>query len=207
MTIKIGFDYDEPIFPWYTYAHQASLRAGIALPEHEPTSWAPHETYGCTLEEWIAVLDAEVQKGYDGMYGLPCDPDAVAAVRKAHCMGFEVHIITARGSLGQYGDEIKRLTKSQKIREGIPGTLHFAPDKFEVIRDLGLDYFIDDRPKHYEESVRAGADTYLLDATWNKDTDVPYGRRVYSTPEYVARIMAKSGPQVDLGKQPFEQLR
>ena len=51
LTVRVGWDYDDVLFPWYDLAHAANIAAGTALPEHEPTSWAPHEDYGITLEE------------------------------------------------------------------------------------------------------------------------------------------------------------
>ena len=54
--IKVGFDYDEPIFPWYDSAHIVSVRAGLADPDGEPpTQWEVTTTYGCSRQEWVDV--------------------------------------------------------------------------------------------------------------------------------------------------------
>lgn len=201
--IKVGFDYDEPIFPWYDYAHEVSVAAGLARAEDPPpTRWDPHNDYGCTQEEWFDVLNAEVRRGHDGMYGRPCKPEAVAAIRRLYAAGFEIHLVTARGSFGAHGNDIKRLTARQVVFEGIPNDgLHFAPDKTKVIRNLGLDYFLDDRPKHYDEAVAAGADVFLLNERWNQDLDVPENRRVNSVQEYCDYILGKHGFQRELTPQ------
>jgi hypothetical protein len=200
VTIHIGLDFDEPIYPWYDLAHEASIRAGIALPEHEPTSWAPHETYGCTLEEWVAVLDNEVLNG--SMYRQDIDPDIIDAIRKAYRLGYGIHILTARGSFGELGEEIKRITRSEIIRQGIPyNSLNFGKDKVPTAKALGLDYMLDDAPHNYLPLLEAGINTYLLDERWNRDLPEPWvedgGRRVHSTVEFLDHIIKHHGDQYD----------
>lgn len=205
-TVKVGFDYDEPIFPWYDYAHEASIAAGLTEPDAPPpTVWDPHSVYGCTLEEWYAVLDAEIERGIHGMYGRPVHRQVVEDMRRMYERGYEIHIVTARGQFGSKGAQIKRLTKRQLIAEQIPYTsLTFSDNKAKVIRELGLDYFIDDRDRYYLEAQEAGAEPYLLDAGWNRDFEVPKDRRVYSTSEYIGKVMdieqltrPKSTPRVE----------
>lgn len=192
MTIKVGWDYDEPIFKWYDLAHKASLEAGIALPEHEPTSWAPHETYGCTLDEWVKVLDDEVLKGDGGMYAAPLDEITKWQLHRLADVGIENHIVSARGSFGELGDRVKELTLRQIEREGLPvASVNFAKDKVPIVNKLGLDYFVDDAPHNYEALVRGtNARVFLLDERWNQDLVVPAGMRLYSVEEYVDLILA-----------------
>lgn len=201
--IKIGLDFDEPIFPWYAYAHEACLAAGLARPEHKPTSWAPHETYECTLEEWVEVLDAEVLKGAAGMYRRPFKPGVVDAVKRAYQWGYEIHIVTARGGLGQYGEDIKRLTRQSIIHEGLPYTsLHFAKDKVPVAKELGLDYFIDDAPHNWQALHDAGINTYMHTETWNVNyPGVPLDRRVSSTKQFLQKIMDRHGRQNEVTQE------
>ena len=194
--IKVGFDYDEPIFAWYDNAHDVSVKAGLTSPEAPPpTVWDPHSHYGCTIEEWFEVLNLEVLKGRDGMYGRPVKHSVVDAMRRMYTTGrYEIHLVTARGAFGDYGERIKRLTTEQVIREQVPhDSLHFTENKKDIIARLGLDYFIDDRDKYYLEAEAAGAEAYLLDERWNKDFEVPPERRVFSTVEYINKIMNRHG--------------
>lgn len=204
MIIKVGIDYDEPLFPWYDYAHDASVAAGLTTQEQPPpTSWDPHSHYGCSIDDWYEALNQEVLKGADGMYGRPLKPGVVDDLRRLYTKGYDVHIITARGSFGAFGERIKRLTVQQLIRENVPYMkLHFAPDKHQVIKDLGVNYMLDDRPKHYMEAESAGAETYLLDERWNQDFWVPASRRLYTLRQYVDLIIDKHG---DLSKMTERQ--
>lgn len=192
-TVKIGWDWDDIIFPWYHLAHQVSLAAGIALPEHEPTSWAPYEHYGCTPDEWYAVLDKEVIKGADGMYLHPLEDDNKWQLHRAASAGFENHVVTARGSFGTLGHHVKELTRTQIDREGVPvRSLTFSKKKSDVVNDLGLQYFIDDAPHNYIDLVdNTNADIYLLDQPWNQDCKVATGHRLFSVEEYVDIILRK----------------
>jgi uncharacterized HAD superfamily protein len=53
-------------------------------------------------------------------------------------------------------------------------TVLISDNKGPLVAGLGLDYFIDDRPKNVEEVVAASPATvtYLLDATYNKECQV-----------------------------------
>lgn len=187
--------FDEPIYPWYDLAHQASIRAGIATPDHEPTSWAPHETYGCTLEEWVKVLDDEVLNP-EGMYRQPFKEGVIEIINRMYHRGYGIHIITARGSFGDLGDKVRRITRSEIIKQGLHyTTLTFSKDKVPVAKDLDLDYMLDDAPHNVQPLLDAGINTYLLTERWNIDMDIDPARRVDSTFEFCKMIMDKHGLQ------------
>lgn len=189
--IKVGYDYDEPVFPWYDYAHDVSVAAGLTTMEQDPpTMWDPTTVYGCTLDEWYEVINQEVLKGPAGMYGRPVKPGVVADMYRLKNRGVEIHLVTARGQFGSYGDRIKELTHDQIVKEKMPvAGVHFSTDKYQTIKDLGLDYFIDDRVEYYQQASRAGARSFLLDERWNQGYATRPGRRVYSTRQYVDRIV------------------
>lgn len=195
LPIKVGWDYDEPICKWYDLAHKASLEAGIALPEHEPTSWDPAiDTYGVPREVWVRVLDDEVLKGQGGMYAAPLSEFTKWQLHRLHTAGFENHIVTARGSFGELGDLVKELTLQQIEREGLPvASVTFNKQKSTVVNELGLHYFIDDAPHNYEDLVANCPNTeiYLLDERWNQDLVVPEDRRLTSVEEYVDIILRR----------------
>lgn len=202
MTIRVGIDYDEPIFPWYDYAHDAAVAAGLVREDQDPpTRWDPHSHYGCSIEEWIEVIDNEVLKGPNGMYGRPIKPGVAADLSRLIRRGAEVHIVTARGSFGSLGERIKELTVQQVISEKVPYTeLHFANNKYQIIKSLGLDFFLDDRYDYYLDARKAGARSYLLDERWNRNERVFRPNRLYTTRQYVdlicRRIDSPTGSEI-----------
>ncbi len=210
MSVSIGLDFDEALFPWYDLAHEASVRAGIVPEGVSPTTWAPHEAYGVTLEEWVAVLDAEVLKD-DGMYHTLIDPDVVHQVKRMYNRGYDIHIITARGQFGELGDRVKQITKSCIIRSGLPyTTLNFAKNKVPIAQALGIDYFLDDAPHNFDPLVEAGINAFLLDERWNRDHPEifrPEGRRVHSLKEFCDMVMDRELRPHDLTPQQRAHVR
>jgi hypothetical protein len=193
VTIRVGIDYDEPIFPWYDYAHGVSIEAGLTTPEADPpTGWDPTTTYGCTLDEWIAVLDAEVDKGEHGMYGMPPKHESLEAMNRFHkeYPNVELFIATARGSFGEKGEEIKRLTRLQVAQYHMPvEAVIFNKDKGQIVMDYDLDFFLDDRPGNWESAARAGSFSVLYDERWNQDVSTRL--RVHSLHEFLFNYVSR----------------
>lgn len=202
--VQVGWDYDEPYFPWYANAHQVHVNRGLARPEDPPpTEWDPTTYYGCTLQEWYDVLNDEVKKGADGMYAWDPDPKAVEGIQRLYKAGHGIHFITARGQFGDYGGDIQRLTKRQLMVTNTPyDSLHFVEDKVDTCLRLGLDYMIDDRLEHYYALSDAGINCYLLTRPWNEGAETktydPYlgvyvDKRLSSPSEYVRMIIDRHG--------------
>ncbi|WP_405057086.1 hypothetical protein OG474_30660 [Kribbella sp. NBC_01505] len=183
--MKIGVDIDEPLYPWLETSHQISQEAGIT--NGRPlTTWYPWDSYGCTVEEWTAVIDAATVTGelYDALPTFA----GHAAVVELHDAGHEIHLVTARGCGWQHSRLVRYLTERWLREWQIPHhSLTFAKNKAPVAQRLGLEAFVDDRPKNYDELTAAGVDTYLLDSAHNQDPDCTR-RRVLSMYEFADRI-------------------
>lgn len=198
---QVGFDFDEPLYPWNELAHVASLKAGLCPPgTSRPPSWVPFEVYGCSAEEWYAVIDNEILNG--DMYLQPIDPKIVDGIKRMYTRGYGVHIVTARGNFGPLGETIKKITLSSVIKAGLPhDTVTFTKDKVEAALSLHIDYMVDDHPKYHDPLVEAGVNSFLLDAPYNQDHPEkfwPEGRRVHDVFEYMRLIMDKHLRPADL---------
>lgn len=192
--IKVGWDYDEPIHPWMTLAHEATIASGlIAAETPRPTIWNAAEHYGIDPETWYGVLDVEVLKGAEGSYLAPLDESVKWELHRLADVGFENHVVTARGHFGTLGHVIRDLTAQHIDREGLPVTsLHFAENKVDTVNELHLDYFIDDGAHNYEALAEGCPNTvvYLLDRPWNQKIAVPSARRLSTIEEYVDLILS-----------------
>jgi hypothetical protein len=202
VSIKVVIDYDEPIFPWYDYAHDTALAAGLADEETEPpTQWDPTTVYGCEQQDWYDAIDAEIEKGHMGMYARPIKPGVRAQLLRLKRRNIEIHVLTARGSFGPLGERIKWLTQAQIINEDLPIDLenvHFAKKKLPVLFDILGDekktdlFYLDDRTNYIEEAWLAGFySSYLLDERWNQDAYVFEKNRVYSTRQFIDIVCAR----------------
>lgn len=203
MSIKVVIDYDEPIYPWYDYAHDTALAAGLADEEMEPpTQWDPTTVYGCELQAWYDALDAEILRGAHGMYHRPIKPGVRAQLLRLRNRGIEIHVLTARGSFGPLGERIKWLTRTQIVNENLPidlANVHFAKDKVPVLREIAGDgnktdiYYLDDRANYIEDAWMHGFyNSYLLDERWNQDAYVFEKNRVYSTRQFVDIVCVRA---------------
>lgn len=162
--MRIGVDIDDVLFPWYDQAHVACTAAGITN-GITPTSWYVHESYGCTLEEWIAALSAATLDG--SLYRGDPYPGAVDALERLKAAGHTIHLVTARGLL-QHGELIKAHTYRWVADHlaHVVDSLTFSKDKTVV----PVDVFIDDNVKNYDAVEAAGIECWLIDRPWNQDT-------------------------------------
>lgn len=201
MTIQIGIDFDEPMYPWYDQAHQVCLRDGLAKSWHEPEEWAPFKLYGVAQEEWVAALDAEAHKPNGGiLYGMGLKPGVLADIKFMYTHGYGIHILTARGSFGG-NEETKALirmhTMNCLLHSGVPyDTISFGRDKVAKALELGIDYHIDDAPHNYDELDEAGVNVWMLNERWNKPWD-DGRRRVTSLHQFCTMIYNTHGIQYD----------
>lgn len=184
-TFKVGFDIDDVLFPWYARVHEACVEAGITNGV-EPTTWRPYEEYGCTKEDWLEALEVVTLKGSLYIKHGP-DEDAARALRSLVFDGHEIHLITARGFIGH-----SRLISQHTVRwleqYAIPyKTLSFTRAKGARVKQLGLDYFIDDNADNWwDVFATAGLDqSYLLDRPWNRDEIRASFCRVPTVQKYV----------------------
>ncbi|TCC19929.1 hypothetical protein [Kribbella sindirgiensis] len=171
--MKIGVDIDDVIYPFMDTAHKLCEEAGITN-GRQVDAWHMWESYGCTRKEFMAVMDAATLTGelYDA---LPIE-SAQWALKDLADAGHEIHLVTARGFGWNHGRLVRYLTERWVKEWQIPhASLTFAQDKAPVALKLGLEMFIDDRVKNYDELDVAGVNVWLLHAPHNENER--HGRR------------------------------
>jgi hypothetical protein len=187
--LDIGVDVDEPLFPWYERAHEASIKFGLTDGSFMPTSWAPHEEYAArhgravTVEDWWAALAAAL----DWMYDAPPQPEAADAIARLRAAGHRVHLITARGTRDSaICETIQKHTWNWLLDYRVPAdSLTFSKDK--TVRHT--DYFVDDSADNWVSLVKAGTRAYLFDAPWNAHVVTRF--RVNSVSEFADIILER----------------
>ena len=159
--MRVGYDIDDVLFPWYQRAHRHVMRAGL----HNgvtPKSWRPHEEYNIPLEEWLAVLDRGTLRGTLTGRGRPI-PGSIKEIRRVKEAGHTVVLVTARGFF-KHGHRIKAQTKHWLKTWKVPyDELYFTKDKTVV----PLDTMVDDNLANYDALHAHGVHTFLLNRTWN----------------------------------------
>jgi hypothetical protein len=182
---KVGFDIDDVLLHTYPALHEVCVREGLTNGV-SPSTWSPYEEYGCARDEWVAALNKAAREGY--LYkNIPPDEDALRAMRELYFDGHEIHLITARGFLGE-PEIIAEHTEGWLIEYAVPHhSLSYSRTKgLDSVR-LGLDFFIDDNVKNWAEVQQtARTASYLLDRPWNTNVLADsLGLRVQSVRAFV----------------------
>lgn len=188
---KVGFDIDDILLHTYPALHEVALKEGLTNGV-EPTSWYPYEEYGCSREAWTDALNKAAREGY--LYrDIPPDECALRAIRELYFDGHEIHLITARGFLGE-ADIIAEHTEGWLLEYGVPHkSLSYSQTKgLDAVR-LGLDFFIDDNERNWRDvskalgwfSVNEVPRSFLLDRSWNREVVTFPRERVQSVREFV----------------------
>jgi phosphoglycolate phosphatase-like HAD superfamily hydrolase len=179
-SLRVGVDIDDCIFPWYARAHRLCVAAGVANGVN-PTTWSPHEEYGCTLQDWLDVMAKGTLDG--SLYSGPPYPGATDALRHLRDAGHSIHLVTARGFF-QLGYLIREQTINWLEEYSVPhDTLTFAKDKTIVRADV----FVDDSAKNVAALVAAGVPTWMVNQPHN--AHVVHDLRVDHVSEFVDAIL------------------
>jgi hypothetical protein len=177
----IGSDVDDVLYGWYRAAHQICESAGITNGV-TPTQWAVQDDYGCSKELWLETL---VNAG-DTLYYFDPMPGVLEALNRIVDAGHDLVLITARGSFGPNGEQIKEWTRAWMEYWEIPGDIIFSPDK-TVFK---TDWFLDDRADHVDALLAVGTKARLHDQPWNASARHLDNVRRMNVTEYVDEILA-----------------
>lgn len=179
--MKIGIDIDDVLYPWYATAHLLCERAGITNGA-KATTWAPHESYGCTRDQWHDVLAAGAISGE--LYNQTPYAGVAFQLLRLQAEGHTVHLVTARGFLAN-GDLIKRHTVEWLAEHRIPhDSLTFSKDKRLVVTD----WFLDDAVHNYDQLL-GHTNVRLLVAEHNQSDPRCERLRVASVVEFVDLVL------------------
>jgi hypothetical protein len=159
-SLRVGVDVDDVLFPWYDNAHQLCVNAKITNGVN-PTTWSPHEEYGCTMQAWLDVLEEGTLDG--ALYAGPPYLGAIDALWRLQNAGHSIHLVTARGFF-VLGHLIREQTVNWLADYDVPhDTLTFAKDKTIVRTDV----FVDDSAKNVAALTAAGVQTWMVNQPHN----------------------------------------
>ena len=192
-TYDLMVDIDDVVFPLATGLHRKAHELGL----HDNTEealrvWHGYQQYGCTREQWHEVFEAL----HDEDYYLAAQPipGAAEALRRLLLAGHRIHLVTARGFMGQ-AENIRRWTAEWVEEFAIPhDTLTFSQHKPATQADLGVsfDFAIDDGTHNYRALRAAGVRCFLLTVPHNEDDDVDPLHRVNSVSEWADMVEANA---------------
>lgn len=194
MTLRIGFDIDDVLYPWYGRAHLACHRSGITGGV-VPQTWHPYLEYGCERSLWEDVLESVIRSGWLHRAeplnaGLWAVHDLRDQIRDGGLpKGSEIIAITARGETFENQGGLRKLVQRQTR-----GWLEYWGFEFDEVifsADKGaheLDYLVDDNPGNVRSVIATGGAAWVFDRPWNRgaaDAGLP---RIDSLNRYVDHI-------------------
>ncbi|MGG1553382.1 5' nucleotidase, NT5C type [Paenibacillus ferrarius] len=173
--MKFGFDIDDTLIDlrkhaFHIYNDKLQMNVGLDIFEALDTMEI-HQAFGLTKEEggklWHSLRDE--------IYFSGCSPfpHAREVLQQLVAQGHEVYYITARDR------EHSERTKMWMIENGFPvAEGHFYcgmsdSEKVHIIADLGLDYYVDDKPKVLETLQHLPTKVCVKDRSYNQHVNLP----------------------------------
>jgi uncharacterized protein len=173
--LKFGFDIDDTLIQLRQHAfhlYNKKLEKKIDLEHfHRLKTLEIHEPFGMNAEEGGKLWRSLAEEIY--FSDCPPLPSAVEVLNNLANEGHEIYYITARDK--EYGEK----TKEWLIKNGFP----VDEDKFycgmkdeekiEIIKNLELDYYFDDKPAVLETLLELPLKVYAIDTSYNKHLKMP----------------------------------
>ncbi|HLO10685.1 MAG TPA: HAD family acid phosphatase [Pseudoneobacillus sp.] len=173
--MKFGFDIDDTLIQLRQHAfhlYNKKLDKQIGLEHFNSLKTLEiHEPFGLTSVEGGKLWNSLAEEIY--FTECPPFPNAVEVLNSLVDDGHEIYYITARDK--QYGER----TKEWLIKNGFP----VDEDKFycgmkdeekiQIIKDLELDFYFDDKPAVLETLLELPLKVYAIDNSYNQHVDMP----------------------------------
>ena len=173
--MRFGFDIDDTLINLREHAfhiYKQKLNKEVDMDVfHALQRVEIHEPFGLTDQQGNEMW----QRSLEEIYYTDCAPfpDAVETLKKLDKAGHEIYYITARPE--EHGERTKIWLKEQ----GFP--VH--PNRFfcgmadhekvHIIKNLNLDYYIDDKPEILEPLANESVNLLIKDQSYNQHADIP----------------------------------
>ena len=173
--MKFGFDIDDTLINLREHAfhiYNKKLGQQVALDKfHALDKVEIHELFGMSDEAGSKMWNETLEEIY--YTNCPAYPDAVETLVTLHEQGHEVYYITARPA------EHRERTMKWLIEQGFPvdedrfycGMKDQA--KVNIIRDLQLDYYFDDKPDVLNTLMDDTLQVYVKSQVYNQYLTIP----------------------------------
>ncbi|MBC5636777.1 HAD hydrolase-like protein [Ornithinibacillus sp. BX22] len=185
--MRFGFDIDDTLINLREHAfhiYRMKLKKHVPIEEfHALKRVEIHEPFGLTDEEGSTMWNSSLED----IYYTDCPPyqGAVEVLNKLIESGHEIFYITARPK--EHGERTKNWIKQQ----GFPVIdEHFFygmqdHEKIHIIKELKLDYYIDDKPAILDTLSKEPIELFLKDQSYNRAATY---NRILDWEEFLGKI-------------------
>lgn len=173
--MKFGFDVDDTLINLREHAfhlYNQKLHKQVSIQEfHALTTLAIHKPFGLTDEEGRQMWEDLREKIY--FTDCPPFPGAVETLQALDQAGHEIYYVTSRD--GKYCEQTREWLK----KAGFPvEDRHFFcgmkdSEKINIIHNIGLDYYFDDKPEVLETFANSNVKVYVKSHPYNQRLRLP----------------------------------
>lgn len=190
--MKFGFDIDDTLInlrehAFHLYNKKLKQTVGIGVFQNI-SSVEIHEAFGLSDDEGKEMWNSSLEEIY--YTSCPIFPGAVEALHTLTRAGHEVYYITARPK--EHGERTKAWMQQQGFPVDDSRFFYGMQDeeKLDIINQLELDYYIDDKPVVLETLRNSTTKVYVKDQSYNRHLqDIP---RVVDWTTFVKSILNKN---------------
>ena len=173
--MKFGFDIDDTLIRLREHAfhiYNKNLKQSVPIDVfHELDKVEIHEAFGLTAEQGTNMWNSTLEEIY--YTSCPPYPDAIETLVELKKQGHEIYYITARPN--EHGER----TKKWMVEKGFP--VHEErffygmkdQDKVNIIKELELDYYFDDKPDVLNTLSEDSLKVYVMNQSYNQHLTVP----------------------------------
>ncbi|WP_088012268.1 5' nucleotidase, NT5C type [Gottfriedia acidiceleris] len=173
--MKFGFDIDDTLIDLRQHAfhiYNKKLNKNIPIEAYNELKTVEiHEPFGLTAEEGSKMWKSNLEETY--FTTCPPFPYAVETLQELEKQGHEIYYVTARNK--EYGERTKEWLK----KNGFPVHQNRFycgmkdSEKIHIIKELGLDYYFDDKPEILNTLSELTLKVYVKDTSYNRGLDIP----------------------------------
>ncbi|SET03035.1 hypothetical protein SAMN05216389_104232 [Oceanobacillus limi] len=173
--MKFGFDIDDTLINLREHAFNLyKTKLGKEL-SHEDFLAIDrveiHEPFGLSDDEGKEMWNRSLEEIY--FTDCPAFPGAIETLNNLEKQGHEIFYITARPK--EHGERTKQWMRDQ----GFPiheDRFYYGmkdDEKIHIIKDLDLDYYVDDKPGVLETLLDTSVKLFIKDQSYNRKIEIP----------------------------------
>lgn len=173
--MKFGFDIDDTLINLREHAfhiYNKKLEQDVALEVfHKLNKVEIHEPFGLTDEQGKEMWESSLEEIY--YTTCPLFPDALETLQALDKGGHEIYYITSRPK--EHGERTKKWLKEQGFPVRDDRFFYGMQDgeKIEIIQELQLDYYFDDKPAVLNTLTHDSLRVVVKDQSYNRYLELP----------------------------------
>ncbi|WP_223590083.1 5' nucleotidase, NT5C type [Neobacillus bataviensis] len=173
--MKFGFDIDDTLINLREHAfhlYNKKLNQKVPIDHfHELKRVEIHEPFGLTDEQGKEMWKQSLEEIY--FTSCPPYPEAVETLQQLDKQGHEIYYITSR-PMG-YRDQTMEWLKERGFPIRDDRFFYGMQDheKVDIIKNLKLDYYFDDKPAVLNTLLQESTKLFVRDQSYNRDLDLP----------------------------------